>query len=160
MFQRNDCLYQIKIIRKIEEIESLDIITRLIQKQMAVIGGNSDFMHIKGALENALKPESRSVLFLWYSESNDIGAFAFANICAGLETGADYLWINELFVDDEFRKRNAASKMIQFIEKWSRKNQIKYIACTTGLTNIPAQNLYKKNGFDIHKTIWVDKSIE
>ena len=153
-------MYQIKIIKNIEEIESLDKLIRLVQKQMTVIGGCSDSLHIKGALENALKPESRSVLFLWYTESNDIGAFAFSNICAGLETGADYLWINELFVDDEFRKRNAASEIIQFIEKWSRKNQIKYIACTTGLTNIPAQNLYKKNGFDIHKTIWVDKSIK
>ena len=153
-------MYQIEIIKKIEEIESLDKIIRLIQKQMTVIGGPSDVQHIKGALENALKPESRSVLFLWYSESNDIGAFAFSNICAGLETGADYLWINELFVDDKFRKKNVASEIIQFIEKWAKENQIKYIACTTGLTNEPAQKLYKKNGFDIHKTMWVDKSIE
>ena len=153
-------MYQIKIIKKIEEIESLDIIIRLVQKQMTVIGGHSDFQHIKDALKNALRPESRSVLFLWYSELNEIGAFVFSNICAGLETGADYWWINELFVDDVFRKRNVASEMIQFIEKWTKKNQIKYIACTTGLTNEPAQKLYKKNGFDLHKTMWVDKSIE
>ena len=153
-------MYQIKIIKNIEEIESLDKLIRLVQKQMTVIGGCSDSLHIKGALENALNPESRSVLFLWYTESNDIGAFVFSNICAGLETGADYLWINELFVDDDFRKRNVASEMIQFIEKWTKENQIKYIACTTGLTNEPAQKLYKKNGFDIHKTMWVDKSIE
>jgi GNAT superfamily N-acetyltransferase len=153
-------LYPIKIIKNIEEIESLDKLIRLVQKQMTVIGGCSDFLHIKGALENALKPESRSVIFLWYTESNDIGAFAFSNICAGLETGSDYLWINELFVDDEFRKRNVASEMIQFIEKWVKENRIKYIACTTGLTNESAQKLYKKKGFDIHKTMWVDKSIE
>lgn len=153
-------MYQIKIIKNIEEINSLYKLIRLVQKQMTVIGGCSDSLHIKGALENALKPDSRSVLFLWYSESNDIGAFAFSNICAGLETGADYLWINELFVDDDYRKRNIASVMIQFIEKWTKENQIKYIACTTGLTNVPAQELYKKNDFELHKTIWVDKSIE
>ena len=136
------------------------MIIRLIQKQMTVIGGCSDFMHIKGALENALKPESRCALFLWFSEAIEIGAFAFSNICAGLETGADYLWINELFVDDLFRQRNVASEMIQFIEKWAKENQIKYIACTTGLMNEPAQKLYKKNDFEIHKTMWVDKSLK
>ncbi len=72
-------MYQIEIIKKIEEIESLDKVIRLIQKQMAVIGGCSDFIHVKDALENALKPESRSFLFLWYSESNDIGAFVIRN---------------------------------------------------------------------------------
>ena len=86
---------QIRIIKTLEEIENPDRVIRLIQKQMTVIGGCSDFMHIKGALENALKPESRCVLFLWLSDAIEIGAFVFSNICAGLETGADYVERND-----------------------------------------------------------------
>ncbi len=151
---------QIKIITKFEEIESLGKVISLIQKQMIVIGGFSDTDHIKNALKNALKPKSRSFLFLWYSNADIPGAFVFSNICAGLETGSDYLWINELFVDNEFRKKDIATAMIQFIENWAKEKQIKYIACTTGLTNKPAQNFYIKNGFEKHKTMWVGKSNE
>ncbi len=64
---------KIKIIKKIEEIESPEKVIGLIQKQMIIIGGCPDSNHIKAALENALKPESRSVLFVWYSEANDVG---------------------------------------------------------------------------------------
>ena len=158
--KRNSGLNQIKIIKKIEELEPPDKVINLIQKQMTIIGGCSDFYHVKNALKNALRPESRSFLFLWYSESDEPGAFAFLNICAGLETGSDYLWINELYVDNKNRKKNVASEMIRFIEKWSKDNKIKYIACTTGLGNEPAQKFYKKNNFDLHKTIWVDKNVK
>ena len=150
---------QIKIIKKVEEIVYLDKVINLIQKQMKVIGGCSDTSYVKNALDNALRPISRSYLFVWYSDEGNPGAFAFSNICSGLEAGSDYLWINELFVDSEYRNMNTATEMIKFIEKWANKRHIKYIACTTGLTNEPAQNLYKKNTFELHKTIWVDKSI-
>ncbi|WP_168203336.1 GNAT family N-acetyltransferase [Oceanispirochaeta crateris] len=111
------------------------------------------------SVENALADSNHSIFFL-YTQNNTIVAFAFGNICAGLESGADYLWMNELYVSPNFRKQNIASEILAFIEKWSKSLNIKYIACITGVNNIPAQDLYKKNGFEIKLTNWVDKSIE
>ena len=63
-------------------------------------------------------------------------------------------------MDEPFRHKGIASKMLQFIENWSKEKNIKYVACTTGLKNELAQKLYRKNGFEIDQTLWVGKEIE
>lgn len=83
----------------------------------------------------------------------------YGNICAGLESGGDYFWINELFVSEDSRKQKIASSILSIIEDWAKKESIKYVACIAGLKNIPAQKLYKKNNFKLDETIWIDKNI-
>lgn len=146
---------KIKIVRNRAELVDKEQLIALILEHMNAIGSSKDYDHINRAVENALDDSNQSTFFI-YTQNNNIVAFAFGNICAGLESGADYLWINELFVSPKFRKRNIASEMLRFIEKWSKQQNIKYIACITGVNNAPAQELYKKNGFEN----WVDKSVE
>jgi len=150
---------EVKVIKDLSDTNNLDDIILLIQKQMKVIDGNTEYGRIKKALYNALQTSNKAVLFLCLSDGNMKQGFAFGNICSGLETGADYFWINELYIDPLFRNKNIASELLVFIEKWAKKNQIKYVACSTGCRNIPAQKLYKKNGFSVNKTMWVDKTI-
>lgn len=150
---------KIKVVRNKADLINKEQLISLILEQMDTIGSSSDYNHINRAVENALADSNHSIFFL-YILNNNIVAFAFGNICAGLESGADYIWINELFVSPNFRKRNIASEMLIFIEKWSKSQNIKYMACITGEKNTPAQELYKKNGFEINLTNWVDKSIE
>ena len=151
---------RIEVISNLPDINKLDDIIHLVQRQMKVIGGNSEYGRIKDALYNALQPSKRAMLFICLSDSNITQGFAFGNVCSGLETGADYFWINELYIDSSFRKKNIASELLSFIENWAEENQIKYVACSTACKNIPAHCLYKKNGFSVNQTMWVDKTIE
>ncbi len=150
---------QITVVEKSATLEHIDSLISLILKQMETIGSKKDSDHVKRAIINASRDSSNAVFFLCFKDDT-IAAFAFGNVCAGLETGADYLWLNELFVDENFRNMNIGSRLVSFIENWSKERNIRYIACITGSENIPAQNLYTKNGFELSKTLWVDKSIE
>jgi GNAT superfamily N-acetyltransferase len=150
---------RIEVADSINQIDSIGTLVELISKQMAVIGGNSDPVRIKSALENSLKPETRCRYFLWYSPEDELGAFVFSNICSGLESGTDYLWMNELYVAKKYRRNNVASEILSFIEEWSEKQGIRHIACSTGLMNEPARGLFEKKAFELTDTIWVDKSL-
>jgi GNAT superfamily N-acetyltransferase len=129
----------------------------LISKQMAVIGGNTDKTRIRSSLDNALKSGSRGRFFLWYSADGRLGAFAFANVCSGLESSGDYLWANELYVGKDYRRKKVATQILNFMEDWSKKQNIRHIACSTGLMNDPARRLFENNAFELSETIWVDK---
>lgn len=148
---------EIEVVRDRTQISDPDGLIELIQKQISSYGGDSDYVRLKKAVENALKEESRSVFFLWSDYKERIGAFAFANVCSGLESGADYLWINELYVDEMFRKRGVASQILTYIKNWSLENNVVYIACSTGIRNNRARDLYRKNGFDQEQVMWIDK---
>lgn len=127
---------------------------------MAHIGASPDIQRLKKSLENALKPESRALLFLIYSEIDKLQGFAFANVCSGLESGADYLWINELHIDEMYRRQGLAAGLLDYIEDWARSQKMPYMACITSLNNTEAQSLYNSKDFNISKTIWVDKKME
>jgi GNAT superfamily N-acetyltransferase len=88
-----------------------------------------------------------------------LGAFAFGNVGSGLETGSDYLWLNELHVDHPFRRRGLASRMLEFVRDWADETGISYMACVTGMKNMPAQALYEANGFDLSPVMWVDTRV-
>ncbi len=149
----------ITVVQKKDELTDPEKLYSLIHEQMHAIGSDRDYSHIKQAVEHALNGASNSVFFLYHID-NGPAAFAFGNICSGLETGADYLWINELFVENKFRRQNIASALLSYIEEWSKQRKIKYIACITGENNTQAQSLYAKNGYELSSGVWVDKSID
>ena len=110
---------RIEVADSMNQIDSIGTLVDLISKQMAVIGGNTDTVRIKSALENSLKPETRCRYFLWYSPEDKLGAFVFSNICSGLESGADYLWMNELYVATKYRRKNVASEILSSFKRSS-----------------------------------------
>jgi len=152
-------LQKIQIVRNKDDFDAVEDLIQIILKQMSAIGSEKDYYHIKNAVDNALSKSNRSVFFL-YQKDFSIEAFAYGNICAGLESGADYFWINELFVSEDIRNQQIASNILSFIEDWAKTENIKYIACITSLKNSPAKKLYLKNGFELNETVWVDKTIE
>jgi len=131
----------------------------LIRSQMEAIGVPKSSEHVSRALLNAFQPGSRAVLFVGYGESGRPTAFAFGNAAAGLEAGADYFWLNELYVDPACRRQGYAEAMLANIENWLKQREIRYIALATGENNIAAQKLYAKNGYDVDGIIWVDKKL-
>ncbi|MBB6480167.1 GNAT family N-acetyltransferase [Spirochaeta isovalerica] len=149
----------IKVISRFDDISDPDALIFLMSQQMATYGADPDKERLRKGLINALKESSRAVLFLKSDTGGKPEAFAFANICSGLESGGDYLWINELYVDELLRNRGVATEILNFIDSWCRENDLVYIACSSGLKNDAALSLYRKNGFVTSETIWVDKEL-
>ena len=127
---------------------------------MKFIGSNNDPEKIKAAIKNALMENKRTIFFAKINDMMEYCGFAFCNICSGLETGADYLWINELYVESEYRRKGYASEIMNFIENWSIKNGIKLIATTTGKKNKTAMKFFKNSGYGLSETVWVEKLIK
>ena len=147
-------------IQNYYEISDMNKFVKIISKQMKFIGSNNDPERIKAAIKNALMKNKRTIFFVKINEIMEYCGFAFCNICSGLETGADYLWINELYVESEYRRKGCASEIMNFIENWSIKNGIELIVTTTGKKNKTAMSFYKSKGYKLSKTVWVEKSIE
>jgi len=133
-------------------------LTHLVLKQMEFIGSKHDFEKANYAVKNALKNKN-SVFFIKIDEENNLTGFAFGNIGSGLESGADYLWINELFVEPGHRRKNAAMEIFGFMENWAKQNGIKYIATMTSPKNEAAIKFYEKAGYEISDIKWIDKTI-
>lgn len=139
-------------------LEDIGSISGLIQKQMDSIGSPKTPEQIEQTLSNIFWHDSRAILFVGYKD--DIPAsFAFGNISVGLESGGDYFWLNELYVDTAYRRYGHAGELLSFIDKWLKNKGTKYMACVTGKDNSAAQNMYKKHGFDLGTIVWADKSI-
>ena len=150
---------EIKVVRGASEISDADALISLVQKQMACHGGNGEYERIKRAVLNALKLESRAFFLIWESSDNEIGAFCFCNICSGLESGADYIWVNEFYVDEKYRRRGIAGNMLKFLDSFSKEIGAVYIAGITEAENEIAQSMYRKSGFGLSRPVWFDKTL-
>lgn len=85
--------------------------------------------------------------------------FAFGNRAVGLESGGPYLWLNELYVDPDYRGRGIASALLAAAERWIRDQGGRYAACVTGRDNEPALRLYRNTGYSVSPVLWVDKRL-
>ena len=144
------------IIQNISDEVEANKLIKIVEKQMIFIGSKHDREKIDCAIKNTLKNE-RTVFFVKVNEKEDFIGFAFANICSGLETGADYLWINELYVEPAYRRSRVATEIFEFVEKWANDNNIKYIAAMTDTNNKGAIAFYKSKKYTLDKVMWVDK---
>ena len=148
----------IEVIEKeINEIQIQKLIP-MIKMQLYKDESSSTDKKIEHAVRNAFKKEARSVFFICYIMNYIVG-FAFGNVGSGLESGGDYFWINELYIEENNRKKGFASKILMFIETWAKERNIKHIACITGDNNENAKRLYKKNKYEISSVVWVDKDV-
>ena len=146
-------------VQNYSEVSDIEKLISIVSKQMKFIDANDDPERIGKAIKNALKENKRAIFFLKANDEKEYCGFAFCNISSGLESGADYLWINELYVEPEYRGIGVSSEIMCFIENWARENGIKYIATVTGKTNETAMNFYKKTGYELGEIVWVDKKL-
>lgn len=148
-----------RVIREYAELEHEQLMVSLIQKQLISYGVKKTQEEVLSGLKNALKPGARSVLFCCFSPNDTLLAFAFGNVGSGLESGSDYLWLNELYVDEDSRRQHIGTNLLTFVEHWAKPNSITYVALITGSQNMEAQHLYKKLGYSIETVPWIDKQI-
>ena len=102
---------------------------------------------------------------LYYKENNAIFVAKENNIIIGYiyvkvissdngPTKSNEALIDGLYVEEEFRKRGIATKLIQKAKKWAENIGCKYVLINVLEGNINAINLYNKEGFkDFEKTL-------
>ncbi|MBQ8761908.1 MAG: GNAT family N-acetyltransferase [Clostridia bacterium] len=62
------------------------------------------------------------------------------------------LWLNSIFVIEEYRGKGVATKLLQLAEEFAKQNNSK-IELSVWLGNDEAFNLYKKLGYKIQRYI-------
>ena len=128
--------------KNFEEFRS-DLI-HLLKLQMAVIGEDHNLNSIEEALENSFKLESRAHVFLAINENNETVGLCFLNVCSGIQSGGDYVWINEIYIREKERGKGYAKVLLKHIEEWAKTKGCKYLAGQTGIENIASQRLFVK----------------
>ena len=104
----------------------------------------NDFKLINDFLQNFdSKIEEISVFqkFIIFKENNEFIGFADFSLIY------DRIEINYIFVNKESRRKNIASKLINFIEKVGKNNKCINISLEVNENNVNAIKFYEKNGF-------------
>jgi len=145
-------------IRKENLEERISDVMTMILEQMEFIGEEVNKYKIHNSLKNALKDESRARLFISYID-NELVGMCFLNICSGLASGGDYIWINEINIREKFRGQGYGSIFIKYIKEWAQSNGCKYIAAMASKQNDISKRLFNKNGFNDSEIVWLDTNI-
>ncbi len=137
-------------------IKEIDVLVDLMHQQMIDINSKKDRASIKSAINNALKPESRAVFFLAKQNENPIGV-AFINICSGIESGGDYIWINEIQILPQYIGKGFGTELLKHVVNWSKSKSIKSILSMSGVKNKVSQSMFASAGFEIGDVKWIEK---
>jgi len=146
---------------KIIEINNLSTkylkdLAGLLYQQMHDINSENDLLQIEITIKNALKPESRALFFLARKDQISLG-MVFINICSGIESGGDYIWINEIQISPEFRSQGIGKKLLNHVLKWSGRNNMKTVLCVADMNNTVSQSLFQSAGFSLENIKWMKK---
>jgi GNAT superfamily N-acetyltransferase len=150
-------MYSYVVYRNTDRIADRARVVELVRKQLIFIGYRQTAQQADGLLRNAMKPESRAVLFVAYGGDGSAVAFAFGNRCCGLENEGDYLWLNELYVSEGHRHGGLGTTMLSFVLRWAKESGCVYMALVTHPKNRAATRLYESAGFDLESLVWVDR---
>lgn len=84
--------------------------------------------------------------------------YAIVSMKFETEVGGMAAWIEELFVEEEFRSHGIGSKFFEFLQN-ELKGQIKRIRLEVGDENSGAKRLYKRLGFEMleYRQMVIDK---
>ncbi|MFS0787328.1 GNAT family N-acetyltransferase [Shouchella sp. 1P09AA] len=121
-------------------------LTYLFEKQLHNIAGKKAMTQIEHILNEALLPQSQTYFFIARYEGQAV-AFAFFNTMTSFQKGGQYIWLNEIYVEEEYRNQGIAKKLLLRIIYWAETRNIKGIELETGLNNEATKSLYNSLGF-------------
>ena len=128
----------------LDSIPRLDALLELLRAQLP----DTD---VRTSLARVLQPGSPAkLLVLSEGDGAEPVGFAFFNVGAGLESGGDYLWLNEIHVSE---------RMMDFLADWARRSRIQAIYGICAVSNHGAQSFYRRLGFATEQACWLSKSL-
>ena len=112
---------------------------------------------VHASLDDLLRSPSVGRAFLIYEGDLCIG-YLVLSFDFSLEYGGKNAWVDELFIETEFRGRGFGSRILDFAAKTARELGAKVLHLEVNRGN-PAINLYRRCGFKEHDRYLLSKSL-
>ncbi|GGE51024.1 hypothetical protein GCM10011391_32250 [Pullulanibacillus camelliae] len=121
-------------------------IADLFMQQISINKDEASFQSALDVINLAIETHNCSKIIV--AEENDIiYGLAFLNIGVNLRAGGRYLWLNELYVHNEYRNRGIGKKLLLHIIHLAEQENIKAIELETGVNNSVTKHIYNSLGF-------------
>ncbi|WLD94879.1 GNAT family N-acetyltransferase [Alkalihalobacillus sp. AL-G] len=121
-------------------------IAELLLQQRTNTDIQKNFDFILNGINLALESDHQAYLVVAEKDEEIVGV-AFFNIGISLPKGGPYMWLNELFVQEDLRNQGIARKLLLHVIYWAERNSIKSIELETGINNSITKHLYNSLGF-------------
>ncbi|HEX6923563.1 MAG TPA: GNAT family N-acetyltransferase [Bacillales bacterium] len=118
----------------------------LFMQQISMHGEGNSYDLVRNGINQVLQENSGSRILI-AEEDGDVLGMALLNIGISLRDGGKYLWLNELYVDNETRNKGIGRKLLLHIIYWAENEGIKTIELETGISNSVTKHLYNSLGF-------------
>lgn len=121
-------------------------ITKLMMEQMNALSESVTEEDLLKTIDLALHENSGAEIFVAETNNQIVGC-AFLNSGIGLDKGGRYIWLNDLYVKNEFRRQGIAKKLLLKVLYWAEQEDFKGIELETGINNVATKKLYNSLGF-------------
>lgn len=121
-------------------------VAHLFMQQISMYDGEESHRTVMRGIEKVLEDGSLSKIMI-AEEDDDVLGMALVNIGISLRTGGHYLWLSELYVNQNIRNQGIGRKLLLYIIYWAENEQIKTIELETGISNSVTKHLYNSLGF-------------
>lgn len=123
-----------------------DKVADLFMQQISMHGEKNAYQLVRAGIDQALAENSLSHIIVAEHEDTFLG-MALLNTGISLRDGGKYVWLNELYVHDEYRNKGLGRKLLLHIIYWAENEHIKTIELETGISNNVTKHLYNSLGF-------------
>ncbi len=88
---------------------------------------------------------------IWLIRADDaVVGYMVLTVCFSLEFHGRFGLLDEFFVEAPYRSQGIGTQGLRFAEEECRRRGFKALRLETGHENVRAQELYRRNGFEIH----------
>lgn len=135
-------------------------IAALLTEHLKQGGGEATDSDVSAALEHALESPGRVSVFGFRKAGGELIGVCFANRCCGIESGGDYLWINEMFIHADYRSQGMGARALELVTEWAAAQGCRRAVAWTGKSNTISQRLFGSAGFAMHEVVALDKRLD
>ncbi|PWA10037.1 GNAT family N-acetyltransferase [Pueribacillus theae] len=136
-------VYQVPVHADQQLIEK---IAGLLMQQMTRHDSDEAYQLLLNGINEALTEDSPANILV-AEENGDILGVAFFNVGISLKMGGPYVWLNDLFVHNDYRNQGIAKKLLLHLIRWAERENIRGIELETGVNNSVTKHLYNSLGF-------------
>ncbi len=91
--------------------------------------------------------DDRAIAEIIETEDGRIVGYLWATFCEDEESGFRFAEIEEIYIEEEFRRHGVAAQLYEYAEAKARRNHAKVIRSGTGICNSASIQLHERLGF-------------
>ena len=131
----------------------------LLYQQMKATGASKTQAEVTAALHHALTPGSPARIFLLENENRKAIGCCFCNLCVGIESGGNYLWINEIYVVPHESGKGNGRLLLEYVADWAKQHHCRYMMAQTWPKNEASQKLFENCGFESTEVVQMGRRV-